>query len=267
MHSKSRITFSLEPITADITAVTASADDAWLDNHSAALLETASLTNAAEQAATCYQCEKLELHCESERMLATTTNGNVELFSGDVLQVGAQRYQIKIQHTQPQPITKKVDRPVITFSDHDDIWSNAEEPRMASTTLQPFVRPQFEQPLLAKTSVTSMALGADPLDFLYQNHSSPKSDPNALLPSKSLYSENASSKLGIQPSSAPNGIQPVSEVSADFLEQAPMDHLDQYLAIDDERYHLAAATESSSNKPRWLAAIANRNVHKQVKQN
>jgi hypothetical protein len=237
MYTKSHITFELQPIAQNVNSI---ADDNWLENNSLDLIEDKFIASHPAARGATYHCETLQFHCVEDRLLLTAREGEVELFSDDVIQLGTTSYQVKIQQTTAPSkiISRPVTPPLSTMTPSEniyseDIWSGEAERLPTVKTADPFSLSRTTQQPISRIDRSAIAgsMNHDPLDFLYQNKTAANNyDPNILLPSLSVPHESQLALTSTPPVPTPH-----------FLDQAPMDspmdRLDQYLSFDDERYY------------------------------
>ncbi|MSP52702.1 MAG: hypothetical protein EXR81_00420 [Gammaproteobacteria bacterium] len=229
MYTKSRITFELLPIAINANSLS---DDAWLENNSIDLLGSNFIAPQSAMRGSTYHAETLQFHCVDNRFLLTAREGEVELFSGDMIQLentlGNTSYHVKIQQTTmpSNNIISEATYPLAMLGSAEDIWSGEEERIPSAKVTDPFSMSRvsmsgaIQQPISRTKRAEATVIGNhDPLDFLYQNktaatHYFPHVDPSVPL---------------AQPSGMGSDLH--------FLDQTPMDNLDHYLSFDDDRYY------------------------------
>jgi hypothetical protein len=264
----------LKPIQKSAVA-TVDGDD-WLNNDNTELLNEISTTadthiNSIGQH---YTVDSLLLNTRNTGIFLKTRQGDVELFTGDEISIAEQRYEVVINHqvkntAKAAPINAA---PVKAPSESlpmigGDIWGSDEMLAPSVKVADPFVhtpRRHVQNNLPQAPQVQTR----DPLNFLYDHTGSHDHNPNALLPSVSLtssmlpanttpnyfsenlreqstsqlasplpragYEGNVLNELGIHQTSVSDSLmQPTTN---NFMDESPVDHLDEYLTIDDDRY-------------------------------
>jgi hypothetical protein len=297
MKTNNRTTIELHPIATEANK-TSNGDD-WLNNNSVELINTKVDPKIATHAANgvTHHCAQLMIHCEGQRFFVESQLGEIELATGDILVVSAQRYQVIIrQIAHSMSPMKAAVRHAMPDAISDDIWGNSEDRLTQPVIIDPFVKKSQPIPILPKTiaapvistPIMSVPTQHDPLDFLYHQNTS-QHDPNYLLPvaptqSYIPFQHNAPGPASIstallrqssnQTSAVPQGdvlrdlnIDPNQpnrmqaqhvEPGKSFLEEAPIEHLDQYLTHDDERYWRQGMSESVATEPALVMSAEQR---------
>ena len=288
---------TLEPISA--VAINESSGDDWLNNNDAELINASAQHDSVETSINGerYNVDTIACKTTSQGVFLQTENGEVELFSGDQIIIAQQAFRVKVTQENTQSAVEPKLAPTQTLNFvGDDIWGSGDERRTPlSHVPDPFqqqthtVLPAVAQPLQGMPDVHSN----DTLNFLYQSNAQGNVDPNALLPSVPLtganttplqnmpnyFSGNHEISTGMAPpsgahlpgreanvlnelgigASATSNIIPQEELKS-VLDESPLDRLDEYLSVDEERYQPPAqsivpqTTARDENSP-WLQNV------------
>ncbi len=258
------VTLKLIPLDAPIIAAAEKPDhDAWLTNDNASLVDSlyhsSSQTADSPQHNRIHHCEQLQLVSNSSGYQLETHSGTVQLESGDVIALTSIQFLVTLQvHTVELPEEKAVAERNIMPSEAPDIWSSHDEPIERPQFADPFANQQMppvvqsNTPMLLTTAPTmpqfpmhaqqGLMTHSDPLNFLYpstETHTYSQQPQRATQPQGHA---NVLHDLGINEQQTTLVNRHLDAGKPTYLEQSPMDMLDEYLVDDVPMPSAHAAT-------------------------
>ena len=214
MSGTSDVKLTLIPLA--VTSHHPTTEDDWLENDAAELAELIESAESSSQktigSQTIHICDTFMFHITASGVLLHTHEGVVNVLDGECIQVGEQCFRLHIEqmsvlnNSMPSDMPSDMATKVTPLPMCDDIWSSGEELRHQAHIPDPFAN-RHQAPVVAtarSTAATPIVNHQDPLNFLYDHHSSSEHDPNVMLPSVATQSPALTSLPQHAISSTPN---------------------------------------------------------------